>query len=266
MPKTPSSPAALKSLQTAFLSQIQLEPALLEAFEELLDAHCFLKDRKGRTLFMSPLWARHHGFRSPDEALLKTDSDLTPGTLASQYLADDQSVLRTGSPILGRLEICIDEVGLPDWHLTSKFPLRDRSRKIIGILGITRACRGQAPPDSPNARITPATRLLREQLQIFPSLKTLASACHLSVRHLQRAFQQTLGIAPRTYWMKCRIQAACDALRSSRESLSELALRLGFCDQSNFSAHFKKHTGQSPLAFRRSFAIARSAGNSFLPP
>jgi AraC-like DNA-binding protein len=230
--------------------------------EGLLDGHFFLKDLKGRTLFMSPLWARHHGFRSPEEALLKTDADLTPGPLALQYLEDDRAVIATGKPILGRLEICIDEVGLPDWYLTSKFPLRDRAGNLIGILGIARACKGQAPQDSPNARIAPATRLLRTHLDCFPSLQSLASACHLSVRHLQRAFHQTLGIAPRTYWMKCRIQAACNALRSSSEPLSEVALRLGFCDQSSFSAHFRKHTGQRPLDFRRTHTLPRTPPSS----
>ncbi len=264
MSKTPSKNANPKQVQAQFLADVHLEEALLSAFETLLEAHCFVKNPEGKTLFMSPLWSRHHGFLSQDHALFKTDTDLTPGPLASQYLADDLSVFQTGKPLLGRLEICIDEVGLPDWYITHKFPLRNRTGQIIGLLGIARACKGQAPPDSPNVRIAAATKMLRTELSRFPSLASLAKACHLSTRHLQRSFQQTLGIAPRTYWMKCRIQSACDALRNTHESLADMAHRLGFCDQSNFSAHFKTHTGQTPLAFRRAFSHSQILDPSLL--
>lgn len=201
-------------------------------------------------MFATGNWALRHGFQNPNDMLLKTDTELTPGALASGYLAADDVVYRTGVPLLGTVEVCIDEVGLPDWYVTHKFPLRGHDGGILGVLGISRACHGAAPEDSPNARIAPATRLLRHDLMEFPHPKRLAKICGLSVRHLQRCFEETFGISPRTYWMKCRIRAACEKLRTGTEPIAVVAQGLGFCDQSGFTAHFKTHTGQTPKGFR----------------
>lgn len=250
MPKTPSpADPAIRGLQNAFLSKITVDHQLLEIFCLLPEVHCFVKNRAGETIFVSPQWALHHGLGSAEEMLFKTDQELTPGRLAADYLEEDAAVYRTGLPRIRILETCIDEVGLPDWHITHKFPLRNARGAVIGILGFSRACRGEAPEDSPDTRLSPATRMLRRQLGAFPELQTLAKACHLSRRHLQRRFQDTFGISPRTYWMKCRIRAACEALRDARASIAQIAHSLGFCDQSGFTDQFKRHTGQTPGQF-----------------
>jgi len=145
----------------------------------------------------------------------------------------------------------LDAVGLSDWHVTSKYPVRNRKGEIIGILGISRVCMGQAPVASLNVKIGPATKMLQEDLLVYPSAQTLADACGLSVRQLQRRFTEALGLSPRDYWMKCRIRAACESIRRGDEKLGSLSERLGFCDQSSFTAQFRRHTGVTPTAFAR---------------
>jgi AraC-like DNA-binding protein len=78
----------------------------------------------------------------------------------------------------------------------------------------------------------------------------LAKACHLSVRQLQRRFTGIFGMSPQQYWMKLRLRAACESLIHGDETLGAIAQRLGFCDQSNFTAHFRRHTGFTPNRFR----------------
>lgn len=180
----------------------------------------------------------------------KTDQQLTPGPLADQYLADDATVIRTGEPLLHRCELCRDEVGLPDWYETNKFPIKDDRGRVIGIMGTSRWCGGFAPDGTTGSRITPALQLLRADLTRLPPPDDLAKACHLSVRQLQRCFEEAFGLSPRNFWMKCRIRAACETLRTGDDTLAALAFRLGFCDQSSFTAHFHKHTGQTPSSFR----------------
>jgi AraC-like DNA-binding protein len=48
--------------------------------------------------------------------------------------------------------------------------------------------------------------------------------------------------------MKCRIRAASEALRAGNEPIIAISQRLGFCDQSNFTHHFRRHTGLTPAA------------------
>lgn len=241
-------------MQREFLGRVTFDAELVAAFDAIPGVLCFVKNRAGQTMYSSAHWASRHGFRLPEQMLLKTDADLTPGSLAEAYLADDRQVYATGLPLVGKVEICLDEVGLPDWHITSKFPLRDRQGEIIGILGISRACLGHAPAASPSARIAPAARMLREDLTRYPSAGSLAKACGLSVRQLQRRFVVALGISPREYWMKCRIRAACESIRKGDEKLGALSARLGFCDQSSFTAQFRRHTGVTPSAYGKRLA------------
>ena len=48
-----------------------------------------------------------------------------------------------------------------------------------------------------------------------------------------------------------RILAACDLLQSSEQSVTEVALEVGFYDHSDFSRQFRRIMGQSPTDYRR---------------
>lgn len=251
MKKTTQTQSELEAVQREYLRGLSFDSALLVALEAIPGVLIFIKDRQGRTMYSSHQWARRHGFQQSWQMLMKTDQDLTPGRLAEGYLADDRKVYETGEPIHGRLESCLDDVGLPDWHLTSKFPLRNARGFIVGLLGISRPCVGAEREGLSDGRILPALRILHSDLVKFPRPSRLASACGLSPRQLQRRFLSALGISPRHYWMKCRIRSACEALRSGGEKKSVLAARLGFCDQSSFTAQFRRHTGLTPTAYVR---------------
>lgn len=243
--------AEAEKTRAAFLAEVTVDLPLMGIFDTLPGVFCFVKNRAGQTVHASSLWTARHGFKEAWEMIFRTDQDLTPGGLADGYLADDATVYRTGEPVLNKVEICLDEVGLPDWHVTSKYPLRSRKGEIIGIFGVARSCQGQAPQPSINAQIGPAIRLLRENLTEYPPAHRLAEACGLSVRQVQRRFTEALGLSPRDYWMKCRIRAACESIRSGQEKLGALSVRLGFCDQSSFTAQFRRHTGVTPSAFAK---------------
>ncbi len=251
MPKASLSQAELLQKQKEFLREVVIDVETMAMFDSLPGFLCFLKNRAGEHIYASGLWTTRHGFREAWEMLLKTDQQLTPGVLAQSYTSDDEQVYRTGKPLLDKVEICLDAVGLPDWHVTSKYPVRNRKGEIIGILGVSRVCMGQAPIASLNVKIGPATRMLQENVAEYPSAQTLADACGLSVRQLQRRFTDALGLSPRDYWMKCRVRAACESIRKGEEKLGVLAIRLGFCDQSSFTAQFRKHTGVTPSTFAR---------------
>jgi AraC family transcriptional regulator len=51
---------------------------------------------------------------------------------------------------------------------------------------------------------------------------------------------------------KLRIEFACHRLATSDTPLADIALTAGFSDQSHFSNTFKRYTGMTPAAFRRS--------------
>jgi AraC-like DNA-binding protein len=60
-------------------------------------------------------------------------------------------------------------------------------------------------------------------------------------------------LAPHQYVISRRIERAKHLLRAHREiGLAEVALRVGFSDQSKFSFHFKRLVGLTPGQFRLS--------------
>jgi AraC-like DNA-binding protein len=82
------------------------------------------------------------------------------------------------------------------------------------------------------------------------SLDLLASAVGVSKYHLDRMFKKGMGIQPRAYVHSLRVEAAKRQLTGSAKPLIEIALELGFADQSHFSNVFKQMTGVSPQVFR----------------
>jgi AraC-like DNA-binding protein len=82
-------------------------------------------------------------------------------------------------------------------------------------------------------------------------LSDLAEIAKLSAYHFARAFKQSLGIPPHRYLLERRIAAAADLVRNSDRCLSDIALEVGFSDQSHFTRLFVRHMGETPRDFRR---------------
>ena len=74
----------------------------------------------------------------------------------------------------------------------------------------------------------------------------LASQVNLSPHHFSMLFKQALGVTPHQYVLQARIREAQRQLATGRAEISEVALRLGFSDQSHFSRAFRKITGTTP--------------------
>lgn len=71
-------------------------------------------------------------------------------------------------------------------------------------------------------------------------------------RTLQRLFRQDTGITPKTFCRIIRCQAALNRIGAGAEvSFSELALDLGFTDQSHFLRDFKKLVSTTPNDYHR---------------
>ena len=121
-----------------FEEELARERDLLHSLLEHAPDAIYFKDAESRITRASRALADRVGLPDPAELIGRTDHDLFDRDYADAARADELSILRTGRPILGRLERENLRDGRVRWVLTSKMPLRSPEGEVIGTFGISR--------------------------------------------------------------------------------------------------------------------------------
>ena len=99
----------------------------------------YFKDRLSRFLLVSAGWiAAVTPGRAVEEIIGKTDFDFFSEEHAAAAFADEQQIIHTGEPIVGKLEEETFQDRTGPWVSSTKMPLRDERGQIIGTFGISR--------------------------------------------------------------------------------------------------------------------------------
>ncbi|WP_457331957.1 ATP-binding protein [Rhizobacter sp. P5_C2] len=115
------------------------ERDLLRALLDNSPDHIYFKDRQSRFIKSSAAQALQFGMATPDGLVGKSDFDVFSDAHARPAFEDEQEIIRTGLPMVGKVERETWMDGRPDtWALTTKMPLRNRDGEIIGTFGITK--------------------------------------------------------------------------------------------------------------------------------
>jgi len=117
---------------------LALQEQLLNTLMENIPDSIFFKDIRSRFLRVNRAWALRRGIQNPADAVGKTDFDFFPKELAQSFYNDEQKIIKTGKPLIGRLE----RLHLPGmelrWISITKIPLIDpKTKAIIGTCGIS---------------------------------------------------------------------------------------------------------------------------------
>ena len=84
----------------------------------------------------------------------------------------------------------------------------------------------------------------------------MTSIARLSPNYFGWLFQRANGLPPHQYVIARRVERAKQLLQGD-VSLTEVAARTGFSDQSHFSHHFKRLVGVTPGRFRMRTRISQ---------
>jgi PAS domain S-box-containing protein len=122
----------------------QAEAALAEAsilLETLLTNspdYIYFKDRQSHFVRASQSLASIFNMSGPGELIGKSDFDFFKTEHAKAAFEDEQEIIRTGKPIIGKPEKEDHADGRTTWALTTKLPWRDKAGDIIGTFGISK--------------------------------------------------------------------------------------------------------------------------------
>ncbi|MGA2804514.1 MAG: EAL domain-containing protein [Acidimicrobiales bacterium] len=109
----------------------------------------YFKDVRSRFLLVSAGWiAAIAPDRSAEDIVGKTDFDFFSKEHAEAAFEDEQRIIRTGEPMVNKLERETFGNGMSPWVSTTKMPLRDETGQIIGTFGISRDVTAQIRAES----------------------------------------------------------------------------------------------------------------------
>ncbi len=111
--------------------------------------------------------------------------------------------------------------------------------------------RGGLPP----SRLHRACDYIMSRLGEDISLHEVAASVQLSTGHFATAFKQSLGVAPHAWLRGQRIEQAKTLFRDPNLDLTQIAIILGYANQSSFGVAFKRETGLTPMQWRAREAV-----------
>ena len=215
------------------------------------DTHAWLKNSRGRFVYGNRLFYERFGFRTLQGLLGKCDYDIAPMHLAEKYVSDDRHVLEGGT-VSNRLELILSSRGSGDWFLTSKWPVHDPHNDILGTFGLSRHLNQTESNTMPFQELRAPVEYISRYFDHPITVKSLASACNISVSALERRFRKHLGKTPRQYINDVRLDNVRQLLRETDKAIGVIAQEIGFADHSHMTRAYKKKFGITPKQERNS--------------
>lgn len=246
----PRDKAALLAQRETWLQQIDPSSLFHRLFDLIPGVYFFAKNLRGELMFLSRNTRDQSHLADETAVIGLTDFDLNPRHMAMSFTQDDARIIATGQPMLNHVEMWVDQLGVPDWFVVNKMPIRSRTGAIIGVMGFSQSYKGRAKFLEPDRGLSKAVSHIRDNYHQDTSIRELSKLAGLSARQLERKFHAAFGLGPQQFLIKTRLRAGCQALLETKQTISEIAYACGFSDQSAFARHFRKHLGMTPKAFR----------------
>lgn len=222
-------------------------------FDFLPDTYFYAKNLRGQFVMVNQALASLFGNTVPDKMLGKTDYDFSPRDMADQYTAEDRRVIATGKPVTFQAWLIPDHRGALKWYLSSKIPLFNKAGKVIGIAGTMRDVEKASDLLAPYREMESVLEYLFTHYSEKIEFHYLAQIASLSLSQLDRRFKHLFQLTPQQFLMRVRLNAACQLLTSTDQSVLQIALSTGFYDQSYFTKQFHRQMGMTPGGYRRKY-------------
>ena len=160
---------------------------LFSCLLENIPDRVYFKDEQSRFIAVSRAMAEFFGANDPENVVGRTDFDFFTPEHAQPAFDDELQVMRTGEPMIGKVEKETLPDGRVGWALTSKMPLRDAEGRIIGTCGISKDITNlinlETALEESNAELS------RHQVELEQALRELGKA-HENLKNVQEQLIQ----------------------------------------------------------------------------
>jgi PAS domain S-box-containing protein len=128
------------SREQMYMQALENERHLLKMLMDYSQDDIYFKDSDSRFIRINSATAKKLGLKSPEDAIGKSDYDFFERDIAERTHIDEKQILEKGISITSKDEMGVLQQNSNEiiWGSTSKFPMKDNSGKVIGIIGITR--------------------------------------------------------------------------------------------------------------------------------
>ncbi len=223
---------------------------LEQLFDHTPDTAFFIKDAAGCYVAVNRSLLERHGLRDKSQMLGRRPCDVCPGDFGRIPAEQDAYVLRTGRPIIERLELQWYSPHKPVWCLTTKLPMRGAAGAVTGLIGMSKDVRSPVAPQEIPAGVAAALARLETGYADPLTPASLARIAKLPAARFARIIKRIFGITPIQLIAKTRLAAAARHLRETDRSVAEIAHECGFYDHSAFTRAFRAVVGVTPTQFR----------------
>lgn len=232
-----------------------------EIFNCLPDIYFFSKNKAGQFTAMNQALLQAIGLKREQEILGKTDYDFFDPRLADRYLEEDNSVMENG-PIFDQIWHVPNQEGRLKWYISTKYPLYNRNKQVMGIVGLMRDVQSVGPALGPYEEYSTVLKYIHENYSLQIKIPDLAEQLHVSVSLFEKNFKMLFNMTPLQYINKVRFDAASDKLAKTDKSITNIAQECGFYDHTYFAKRFKNEFGLAPKAYREKYKKMGSMAKS----
>ncbi len=228
------------------------EPFTGEAlFDYLEDTIFFIKNAHYEYVAVNHTMASRSGLGEKEALLGRTASALFRAPYGDQFEDQDRALLKSGTPLLGELELGVYPGGMMGWCLTTKIPLLDKAKRVTGIVGISRDL-PMIPSSSAEEvqQISTAVHFIESHLDEPITVPQVAKVSQMSTYQLDRRMKLVYGLTTSRWILKIRIDRARSLLTQSDDDIASIAIDVGYADQSAFTRQFRRVTGYTPSDYR----------------
>lgn len=219
-------------------------------FDSAPDIAFFVKDLQGRYLTVNHSLAERYGLKDKQAAIGRLSREICNGEFGELPSLQDDSILKTGRPLVDHLEMHWSRHREPVWCLTTKLPIRDAGGSITGLVGFSRDVRVPVQTEEIPDGFAKALQEFESTLSDSVTPAWLAQRSGLTAQKLTRFTKRVFGLTATQVITRVRIAAASRLLKETSKQVSDIALECGFYDHSAFTRAFRNATGVTPTEFR----------------